>query len=139
MTKDNCTTAYPTATAGVVQTPVSPAYRDETPRRPAAQKPAQAPAGTPAATRDRRDLCCICTYTPECMHRGTAELPKLYCELFDVDVQTLVPRDNADSSSDSGQSGEINTIGGLCCNCENRKGCTLRIPEGDVWHCEEYR
>ncbi len=29
-------------------------------------------------------------------------------------------------------------VRGLCSNCENRDGCTLRKPEGGVWRCEEY-
>jgi len=27
---------------------------------------------------------------------------------------------------------------GLCCDCQNREQCAWRIPEGGVWHCEEY-
>ncbi len=28
---------------------------------------------------------------------------------------------------------------GLCMNCENRFSCTFPVPEGGVWHCEEYK
>jgi len=27
---------------------------------------------------------------------------------------------------------------GLCSDCQNREQCAWRIPEGGVWHCEEY-
>ena len=57
--------------------------------------------GDDAATRDHRDLCCICTYASECMHRGTAGRPKLYCELFDVDVQDVRRRRRRHASSDA--------------------------------------
>jgi hypothetical protein len=92
--------------------------------------------GSSDASSDRRDLCCICDYAAECMHRGTDEHPKSYCELFDVDVSALVPRTDAGRSCHGND--DVSTVGGLCCNCENRKRCTIRLVEGDVWHCEEY-
>jgi hypothetical protein len=91
-----------------------------------------------AAAGVHRDLCCVCTYTAECMYRGTPERPKLCCELFDVDVQALAPHKAEASCTNSGGDGASYVQGGLCCNCENRKHCTIRRPEGDVWHCEEY-
>jgi hypothetical protein len=121
MSRDHCEVAFPGTAVGIVPTPVAPSYREERSPRP--------------ATRDRRDLCCICTYSSECMHRGTPESPKLFCELFDVDVPSLTPHE--DGAAEDG--GDSLVVGGLCCNCENRKTCTMRMPEGDVWHCEEYR
>jgi hypothetical protein len=121
MTKDPCNIIGQGASVGVVATPVAPSYREVQPRRP--------------ATRDQRDLCCVCTYVSECMHRGTAESPKLFCEMFDVDVPALALREGGSDDEDNGSK----AIGGLCSNCENRKTCTIRAGEGDVWHCEEYR
>ena len=63
---------------------------------------------------------------------------KLFCELLDVDVRSLVAHEGGTSCNGSDQGSDSNTVGGLCCNCENRRTCTIRIPEGDVWHCEEY-
>jgi hypothetical protein len=83
---------------------------------------------------DQRDLCSACTYVSECMHRGTADSPRLFCELFDVDVPALSRREHDHSSQEHGSS----PIAGLCCNCEARQICTIRASKGDVWHCEEY-
>jgi hypothetical protein len=85
-----------------------------------------------------RDLCCVCTYKAECMYRGTPEQPKLCCELFDVDVQALSPHEDEAASAHFGGDSASDVKGGLCCNCEHRKHCTIREPEGNVWHCEEY-
>lgn len=32
----------------------------------------------------------------------------------------------------------LDRIKGLCTNCELRLVCAFPIPEGGVWHCEEY-
>jgi hypothetical protein len=89
----------------------------------------------PAAGRDdHRDLCCICTYHATCMYRGDPKQPKLCCELFDVDVPALT----LCAPAAHGNAEDIELKGGLCYNCENRKTCTIRGVQGDVWHCEEY-
>lgn len=103
--------------------------------------------GNPAKSRpdvktpdeNHHDLCNICVYAPECMHRGTAVHPKVYCELFDVDVKAFEPREADDLSIASDGKEPLDLRGGLCCNCENRKGCSIRCSNGNVWHCEEYR
>jgi len=84
------------------------------------------------------DLCNNCTYENGCMNRGTVDRPKLFCEQFELDVVEPAPREDRvsrDVPSDPGGDGEFH---GLCCNCENRRHCTINEPEGHIWHCEEY-
>ena len=85
------------------------------------------------------DLCSICMYADECMHRGSVTHPKVYCELFDVDVQAFPPHEAENSLFAPSPEVPVDLAGGLCCNCENRHGCTIRRSSGNVWHCEEYR
>lgn len=90
---------------------------------------------TPEERANVNDLCCICAYAVECMYRGTAERPKLFCELFDVDVNAIAQGvQSAEKPNDP-----VDLVDGLCCNCENRPTCTIRMTKGNVWHCEEYR
>lgn len=99
---------------------------------------AQAQPKQEATSDDPRDLCGICVYGSECMHLGTAERPKLYCELFDVDVKAFGPREDNDSQNGCNLDKPVDLTGGLCCNCEHRGDCTIRMAKGNVWHCEEY-
>lgn len=99
-------------------------------------RPSQGQPEKNAGANDPRDLCCICTYYAECMYRGTVQHPKLYCELFDVDVTAIAPHQE---NEDHHREEDSNALAGLCVNCENRKDCTIRASKGNVWHCEEYR
>ena len=86
-----------------------------------------------------RDLCSTCNHRSGCNHRGTIEKPVFYCEEFDAYIP--VARVSLGSASPAGSNGKKGSgqYGGLCSNCENRETCTIRDPEGGVWHCEEYR
>jgi hypothetical protein len=86
---------------------------------------------------DRGDLCSTCMYRSECAYRSTPGRPKLHCEMFDVDVQALTRHETLDAPSPEATD-TVEAMRGLCCNCANRAHCTIRMPEGDVWHCEEY-
>ncbi|MEN6450693.1 MAG: hypothetical protein ABFC96_09395 [Thermoguttaceae bacterium] len=112
---------------------VSPAW-DEESWHYTMTPPKSEEAPPPAAARDHRDLCSICMYAAECIHPGTIDRPKVYCELFDVDVETLVAEQKVAKADVEAR----DLAGGLCCNCENRERCTIHKPEGTVWHCEEY-
>lgn len=43
------------------------------------------------------------------------------------------------SSAQPGQQTPPERMTGLCMNCDNRFTCAFPVPEGGVWHCEEYR
>ena len=89
--------------------------------------------------RRHRDLCSTCFCAPTCMYLGVTDGPKFECEEFlgqgNSRLSALV--DPSEPASDF----EVNPArsDGLCSDCENRKHCALRMPEGGVWRCEEYR
>lgn len=84
---------------------------------------------------EQKDLCCICEANLHCAHRGQPKMPKLHCEAFDVGVQSSVLREKSALKV----AAPVAVGAGLCCNCLNRLDCTIQIPEGEIWHCEEYR
>lgn len=91
-------------------------------------------------------LCMTCNNAPTCTHPRDAERPVLRCEDFysyalptskNTIKNILSPKD---SHGQSGTREEMsNNYKGLCINCEERASCTYEMPEGGVWHCEEYR
>jgi len=85
-------------------------------------------------------LCMTCRYAPSCFKSNKSKDPILFCEEFDLypnpDLQVnpvLLPET---STHDDKQNARIYT--GLCVNCDNREFCKSNIPEGGIWHCEEY-
>jgi hypothetical protein len=90
----------------------------------------------PSAAGPYRDLCSTCLHAERCGNHSTPEHPILFCEMFEVPASPLpVTRAAAREPADRQDAGDHK---GLCMNCENRRTCTLRKPEGGVWHCEEY-
>ena len=94
-------------------------------------------APDPSAAGPYRDLCSTCIHAERCGNRSTPERPILFCEMFEVPASPLaVTAAAAREPADRQDAGDYK---GLCMNCGNRRTCTLRKPEGGVWHCEEYR
>ncbi|MBL7133651.1 MAG: hypothetical protein ISS78_06090 [Phycisphaerae bacterium] len=99
------------------------------------------------ASRGHRDLCSTCSHAETCGNRSTPQRPIFFCEMFDVLAPPPVVTPAAASArtrldkpavppaarQDAGQ------YKGLCVNCENRNTCILPRPEGEIWHCQEYR
>ncbi len=89
--------------------------------------------------RTLRDLCSTCFYSPMCVRLGTAGRPVFECEEFSQQGNGFrwaaedLPLE-APGRQTSNEKSE-----GLCSDCANRKRCALRVSEGGVWHCEEYR
>ncbi len=136
MLRDTMETGSPSPSVGEAAAQPSYSWLDES-WQVTMGKPGQVKRERKAASEDPRDLCGICMYADECMHRGTAERPKLYCELFDVDVGAISPQAPG-KSADAADDEPLDLAGGLCCNCEHRHNCTIRSKKGTVWHCEEY-
>jgi len=91
----------------------------------------------PSATGPYRDLCSTCSHAETCGNRSTPDRPILFCEMVEVLAPPLaVTPAAARQPTDRQNEGDYK---GLCMNCENRRTCMLRKPEGGVWHCEEYR
>ena len=86
-----------------------------------------------------RDLCWVCNHGSRGVNRGTTARPVFYCEEFDAYVPVShVSLEQASRTTPNGKGGS-GRLTGLCTDCENRKTCMLRGPEGGVWHCEEYQ
>lgn len=87
-------------------------------------------------------LCSSCRHAGNCIFQKDLQRPALYCEEFEIDTgrpvksarqEKVSPAVSIDADGDSGK------FIGLCSNCDNRRTCTFPIPEGGIWHCEEYR
>jgi len=87
-------------------------------------------------------LCSSCKNAGDCIFQKDLQKPALYCEEFEIDISLPVkiareekvsPTIPVDPKGDSGK------FIGLCSNCDNRRTCAFPIPEGGIWHCEEYR
>jgi hypothetical protein len=89
-------------------------------------------------------LCETCNSRASCTARKGFRRPVLCCEEFD-DAPAMPPRTVGSKATEEayeakhGRQAGADTILGLCCNCENRHGCTLTVLPGGVWHCQEYR
>ena len=84
------------------------------------------------------DLCSACFYASACMNRSTPNKRVFECEEFCA--ERCLPPTFQESLSEprrKAATGDI-VLKGLCSDCENREHCALRVPEGGVWHCEEY-
>ena len=87
---------------------------------------------------DYRDLCSTCNHAPTCKNRGTPDKPVFYCEEFDIYV-AVAPKKTLASVPSPAKRMNSDKNKGLCLDCENRETCVFPIPQGGVWHCEEYR
>ena len=87
-------------------------------------------------------LCSTCNFMDTCTGRETWVGPVLHCEEFDDHVeepQQSQLRAVAAAPAEVEQSTRGATVRqGLCVNCEHRDDCGFPMPEGGVWHCEEY-
>jgi len=87
---------------------------------------------------NHRDLCSTCCYGSACMNRSTSDKRVFQCEEFCAERR--LPPTLQESRSKPRRKAPTDTglLKGLCSDCENREHCALRMPEGGVWHCEEY-
>jgi hypothetical protein len=90
-----------------------------------------------------RSLCSNCRNAADCTFQKKCPKPSLYCEEFEVDISPSAkivgkekPLPTALVDTEDEDSGRFI---GLCINCDNRKNCDFPMPEGGVWHCEEYK
>ena len=85
-------------------------------------------------------LCLTCMYAPSCFNRIKSKDPILFCEEFDLytNPDLLVNPVSLPEKSARDYKEDASIYTGLCINCNHREFCKLHIPEGGVWHCEEY-
>jgi hypothetical protein len=87
-------------------------------------------------------LCSTCNHVETCTGRETWVGPVYHCEEFDDHVE--IPRQGQLRAVAAEPAGAGTTAPGardrqgLCINCDHRNECSFPIPEGGVWHCEEY-
>ena len=88
--------------------------------------------------RRRRDLCSTCSSALTCVNLSSADMPKFECEEFSVNGSSRLS--NLEDDAEPANASETSSVRseGLCSDCTNRKHCALRMPEGGLWHCEEY-
>jgi hypothetical protein len=88
---------------------------------------------------DSTGLCSTCCYAPGCINQAGEAKPVFQCEEFSLSPPPphAFFASKARTNHDRVQSGAESE--GLCCNCGNRESCVMRVVEGGVWHCEEYR
>ncbi len=83
-----------------------------------------------------QDLCSTCMHVSLCINKCKSDKLIYYCEEFEVapvDIKEL-QKDVCEKQDEND-----NSFKGLCINCKNRKTCMLPMPEGGIWHCEEYQ
>ncbi len=92
--------------------------------------------------KEPRGLCMNCVSAPTCMFLRDADHPILQCEEYECSQPEpgKNPKKELGTQRESRVAMEEDTSKymGLCVNCELRKTCTFPMPEGGVWHCEEY-
>ena len=88
-------------------------------------------------------ICSTCTNAQNCTYLKNSDGAILFCENFEIDIPLI--EDNSMKETNHIKNTinikDINSAEffGLCINCDNRGKCALPIPEGGVWHCEEFQ
>ena len=106
-------------------------------------KPGSQPAG-PAEAREDAGLCSTCVNAAACTYTTDPARPVLQCDEY-----MCLPAPGFSAACRANPSrGPLNRRHeakrgdedmGLCSHCAGRDTCAFPIPEGGVWHCEEYR
>ena len=91
-----------------------------------------------------KGLCETCIYAVDCTFPRNPDQPVLFCEEFEANplpspmlnyeagLKIIAANLNHVAGGDPGR------YKGLCVNCAHRQSCQFPIPEGGIWHCEEY-
>jgi hypothetical protein len=99
--------------------------------------------GAPALSMSQMGLCATCNFVATCTQRKNWCGPVHFCEEFD-DHQPrktgnrVVPEKAPGGAPSACGDGSVPRKG-LCVNCDLKDTCSYPVPEGGVWHCEEYR
>ena len=84
------------------------------------------------------DLCSTCSYASDCINHSTVKNRVFECEEFSEGPHLPPVFHESRSKPHRKVQTDCELLKGLCSDCENRDDCALRMPEGGVWHCEEY-
>ena len=86
---------------------------------------------------DNYSLCLQCVYLMTC-DRAKEQNNKVYfCKDFQKSEHSLKTQ-AAKKSHNKNQTNKNNMKNGLCRICQNRDVCKIEIPEGGLWHCENF-
>jgi len=88
--------------------------------------------------KDRRQLCLTCAHGPVCMYRGDLDRRVFECDDYWEAAGEPSAGRKQRRASPVPQETRGSLSEGLCSDCQNRQQCAWRMPEGGVWHCEEY-
>ncbi len=88
-------------------------------------------------------LCQTCENSANCTFPRKVTSPVNHCEEFDDGHASIKENESVSNSieylASEYTNRNVDSVQGLCSNCENFKTCTFPKPEGGVWHCEEFR
>ncbi len=88
---------------------------------------------------EHRDLCSVCAHASTCVSRSKRAQPVFECERYAPPRRAHRARLDHHLATSHATEADCSQFQGLCSDCENRWHCALRVPEGGVWRCEEYR
>ena len=82
-------------------------------------------------------LCKQCTLLLVCDRAREQNRKVYYCQ--DFQKSNNVPLSHDTIKSDKAPEKEKNNMkNGLCRICQNREICNIQIPNGGLWHCENF-
>ena len=88
-------------------------------------------------------ICSTCNNAGYCIQNKKNLGPVFYCEEFDdyipVKPKSAKVYQRKKETFESSYGMEIKKLLGLCSNCDYVQSCTHIIPEGGIWHCEDYQ
>lgn len=83
---------------------------------------------------ERHGLCATCDRVFGCGWASRATAPTHHCSDFSARGRGAPVRPHEPVAAT-----RIDTsIGGICVDCDHRRGCGFRLAPGSVWRCEEY-
>lgn len=91
------------------------------------------PAGVPGL-----GLCSSCAQQSGCTYFHAETPAALECDEYEPAVMSDLRRARLGEPL-THNDGAIERSAGLCSSCTARPTCTFPLPEGGVWHCQEYR
>ena len=82
-------------------------------------------------------LCLQCTLLLVCDRTKEQNKKVYYCEDFQKSNNSSASNEII-KSYDKTQINKKNMKNGLCRICQNREICNIKIPEGGLWHCDNF-
>lgn len=81
-------------------------------------------------------LCKSCKFVLTCDRALEQNKKVYYCENYQPSINSDLPKKNLNLKNNN--CNKNNMKNGLCRICENRDVCQVQIPNGGLWHCENF-